>query len=263
MAALLVFMLILLTFAAIFIAVTMARNDAIEKDTLWYEIGKLVAQAGILTGFGALVTLLVHEFQQDQEESRQRLAEASQRLANRHEWLRDFAASLTDAYGQLKQARRRLQWDVTTIEEEKFIATNSYEKQLRRLSVIQTEFESLLALAETYFAEEDSTKAIEVNLRYIVDRLSALISERKKKQPRLPEEESLVSLQERDSMRGFTAESEEKADFEGLNGFEAIRVHYKQILRNIVDELRLSQAGPSRASRARGLRSTSTDNHRT
>jgi hypothetical protein len=116
MAALLVFMLILLTFAAIFIAVTMARNDAIEKDTLWYEIGKLVAQAGILTGFGALVTLLVHEFQQDQEESRQRLAEASQRLANRHEWLRDFAASLTDAYGQLKQARRRLQWDVTTIE---------------------------------------------------------------------------------------------------------------------------------------------------
>jgi hypothetical protein len=248
-AALLVILLIFLTIVAIVTAVAMARSDAIEKDTLWYEIGKLVAQAGILTGFGALVTLLVHEFQQDQEESRQRVAEASQRLANKHEWLRDFAASLTHAYGDLKQARRGLQWAKITIEEEKFISTNTYKKQSRRLSVIQTQFESLLTLAETYFPEGDPAKPIEVNLKHIVDRPSALISERKKWPIRPPEQGSLVALQERVSMRGFTAESEERDDFMGADGFEAIKVNYKTILKGIVDELRQSQVDSSGSSR--------------
>ena len=249
MAATLVILLISLTIVAIVIAITMARTNSIEKDTLWYEIGKLVAQAGILTGFGALVTLLVHEFQQDQEESRQRVAETSQRRENRHAWLRDFAASLTDAYGDLKQARRRLQWAVTTINGQNFISTNVCETQLRRLSVIQTEFESLLTLAETYFPEGDPAKPIEANLRHIVDRLSELISERKKLPPRPPEEESLVSLQERVRMRGFTAESEEADDFKGPHGFEAFRDNYKKILKGIVDELRQSQFGSSGSSR--------------
>jgi hypothetical protein len=75
------------TFIAIVIAVVMAGHDILH-DTLSYEIGKLVAQAGILTGFGALVTLLTHEFQQDQEQSRQRVEEASQLLSFRAALLR-------------------------------------------------------------------------------------------------------------------------------------------------------------------------------
>ena len=91
-----VLILVFITVIAIAIAVVMAALE-IHHDTLWYEIGALVAQAGILAGFGAVVTLLTHEYQQDQEESRQRSDERNQRIAARHEWLREFAFESSSA----------------------------------------------------------------------------------------------------------------------------------------------------------------------
>lgn len=61
--------LIGLTTVAIAIAVTMT-SMTIDSQSLWFEIGKLTAQAGILTGFGAHIPLLIHEIQQDQEFAR-------------------------------------------------------------------------------------------------------------------------------------------------------------------------------------------------
>jgi hypothetical protein len=247
LASTVVIVLITVTLAAILTAMVMASNESIEKDTLWYEIGKLVAQAGILTGFGALITLLVHEFQQNQEESRKRVVETSQRLADRHAWLRDFASSLTDAYGDLKQSRRRLQWAQGSLDGQGFIATNVYETQLKRLSAIQTEYESLLTLAETYFSSGDPAKPIERSLRLIVDRLSALVSERKKLPPQLPAESTQILLGPREEMRGFTAESED-VDFNGPHGFLTIRDNYKKILKGIVEELRHGEGNMAVAS---------------
>lgn len=249
LAAVLVTLLILLTVGAIVIALVMANNVSIEKDTLWYEIGKLVAQAGILTGFGAMLTLLVHEFQQDQEDSRKRIAAQSQELADRHAWLRDFATRLTDAYGDVKQSRRRLQWALETTGDEKYVSTKVYEKQLKKLSVIQTEFEFLHTFAETYLREGDPAEAVKKNLQSIIDRLSGLISERKKFPPRHPEEEVRLSLAKREVLRCFTAESKER-DFNGPLGFAGVRKCYKEIVKGIIDELHRAQASMSTPGRS-------------
>jgi Rad3-related DNA helicase len=250
-AAGLVILLLLLTAAAIAVAIGMANSESIEKDTLWYEIGKLVAQAGILTGFGALLTLLVHEFQHDQEESHKRIAAASQRLADRHAWFRDFATRLTDAYGDVKQSRRRLQWALQTTEGATSVSTAIYEKQLKRLSAIQADFESLLTLVETYLQEDDPARSINTSLRDIIDRLSKLISERKKLPPLPPGEERHVSLETREVMRGFTAESEDKSgEFFGPQGFEGVKKSYKQALKGTLDELRRPQASTSTQKRS-------------
>lgn len=249
LAAGLVILLILLTAAAIAIALVMANNESIEKDTLWYEIGKLVAQAGILTGFGALLTLLVHEFQQDQEDSGKRVAAQTQTLADRHAWLRDFAERLTDAYGSVKQSRRTLQWALETTEDEKkYLPTKTYEKQLKQLSIKQTEFESLHTLAETYLAKGDPAAAVATNLKSIIDRLSAIVSERKKIPPRHPEEDMRMTLATRKVIRGFTAESDE-SEFNGPLGFEHIKKCYKKILDGIIDELQESGSSTSQARR--------------
>jgi flagellar biosynthesis protein FliQ len=237
----LVILLIGLTIVAIVVAVAMARQN-LDQDTLWYEIGKLVAQAGILTGFGALVTLLIHEFQQDQEQSRQRVEEASQRLSSRHEWLRDFAARVTGAYTDLKQARRRLQWAMSSTDEATFITTAVYEKQLRRISAVQAEFEALLTLAQTYFLDEDRAKPVETHLKKIADRLSDLVSERKNTPIGNSAPEPLVSLNDRETMKSFTAESKEPA-FREVGGFGQTKADYKATLVWIVDELRKAHIG--------------------
>lgn len=221
------------TIIAIVIAVAMARHDILH-DTLSYEIGKLVAQAGILTGFGALVTLLTHEFQQDQEQSRQRVEAASQLLSIRAALLRDFAARVTDAYTNLKQARRRLQWARSQTSEGTLISTDVYEKQLKRISAVQAEFETLRTLAQTSFVDGNGGHMVDTHLKGIADRLSKLISERKIH----PTASSpLMSLDDREAMKSFTAESEQ-ADFKGVDGFGATRADYKAILAWILDELR-------------------------
>ncbi|MEV4264580.1 hypothetical protein [Kribbella sp. NPDC049584] len=234
----LVILLLSLTIAAIVIAVAMARRD-LDHDTLWYEIGKLVAQAGILTGFGALLSLLIHEFQQDQVQARQRVDEASQRLSSRHEWLRDFAARVTDAYTNLKQARRRLQWALSSTSEGRFIDGRVYEHQMRRISAVQAEFEALLTQAQTYFTEGDCAKHVETYLKFIEDRLSDLVSERKD-QPAVDSlQPARVFLSDRESMRKFVAESDDlDSDFNRTGGFGEIKTNYKAVLVWIITELR-------------------------
>ena len=249
LAAGLVILLVLLTAAAIVIALVMANAESIKKDTLWYEIGKLVAQAGILTGFGALLTLLVHEFQKAQEDSGKRVAAQTQQLADRHAWLRDFAERLTDAYGSVKQSRRSLQWALETTEDgSKYLPTKNYEKQLKQLSIKQTEFESLHTLAETYFAKGDPAEAVVTNLKSIIDRLSDIVSERKRIPPRHPEEDVRMTLATRKVIRGFTAASDE-CEFKESLGFGHIKKCYKKILDGIIDELQESGASTSKARR--------------
>lgn len=189
--------LVVLTVAAIVIAVSMAIFH-VERDTLWYEIGALVAQAGILTGFGAIVALLVHEYQQDQAESRQRSDERRLRSAARNQWLRDFATQVTDAYSAVKQARRRLQWDLSS--GGLSLPVETYEKQIGELSAVQTRFETLQIMAET--ALLDSTMAAR-SLKRIEDNLSNVISERKEEPVTFIGELPLV---ERGMLAAFIAE---------------------------------------------------------
>ncbi|WP_432893353.1 hypothetical protein ACQPYH_19935 [Kribbella sp. CA-245084] len=237
-ARLLVILLIVLTIVAIAIAVAMARRD-LDHDTLWYEIGKLVAQAGILTGFGALVSLLIHEFQQDQVQARQRVDVASQRLSSRNEWLRDFAGRVTDAYTNLKQARRRLQWALSSTADGMFIDTRVYEKQMRRISAVQAEFEALLTQAQTYFTEEGRAEPVESLLKFIENRLSELVSERKNQWAGDSVQPARVSLNDRASMRRFVAESNgPDSDFGKAGGFGEIKANYKAVLVWIITELR-------------------------
>ena len=135
------------TAVAIAIARDMAGDETIKVDTLRYELGTRVADAGLVTGLGAVVGLLVWLFQQEQAEARLRVDAASQKLAARHQWLRDFALQLTTAYADVKRVRRSLQWELDEVTGD--LPGELYEKGLRRLDRLQARFEILRAMAET------------------------------------------------------------------------------------------------------------------
>jgi hypothetical protein len=221
-----------ITVIAIVIAVVMAALE-IDNDTLWYEIGALVAQAGILAGFGAAVTLLTHEYQQDQEESRQRSDERNQRIAARHEWLREFAIHVTDAYAEAKQARRRLQWAFDKSMDN--LSASVYDKQLTKISAVQSRFETLHAMADTSLVSDKHRAGVTDLLKRIDDALSDLVSERKDHRVEASEEQ--VSLANRPKMRAFVAESETKELFESDDGFRNVKDAYKEVLAWIIAEL--------------------------
>jgi hypothetical protein len=228
-----------ITVIAIVIAIVMAFLG-IHRDTLWYEIGKLVAQAGILSGLGAVVTLLTHEYQQDQAESRQRSDELNQRIAARHEWLREFAVHVTDAYAAVKQARRRLQWDVD--ESSDSLSAGVYDKQLIKISEVQSRFETLHAMADTSLVSHDRRANVTDGLKRIDDSLSGLVSERKGH--RVEGTEELVSLASRPKMKAFVADSDAEKLFESDDGFSKIKSARTEILAWIIAEL---QDAPSAA----------------
>jgi hypothetical protein len=229
-----------ITVIAIAISIVMAAHH-VHHDTLWYEIGALLAQAGILSGFGAVVTLLTHEYQQDQEESRRRLVEQNQRIAARHEWLREFAIELTEAYAEAKQARRRLQWDFNKVTDS--LSVGVYYKQLTKISAMQSRFETLHAMADTSLVRDDRRATVTGLLKRIDEALSALVSERKDRRVEASEEQ--VSLVNRPIMRAFIADSNE-ALFKGKDGFRGVKKAHKAVLAWIVAELQ--DASPSQSS---------------
>jgi hypothetical protein len=95
---------------AILLSVAMASWATFGRDNnLWFEIGKLVAQFGILTGFGAIVTVLVNEFQREREAAQKRIDEKALRDRARQDWLRSILQRTVSAYVSVKQERRALQ----------------------------------------------------------------------------------------------------------------------------------------------------------
>lgn len=235
--------LVTLTAIAIVIAVLMSSNDKIKADTLTYELGTRVADAGLATGLGAVVGLLVWQFQQEQAEARQRVDAASQRLAVKHQWLRDFAIQVTDAYADVKQARRRLQWDVD--KSAGTLPAKIYDEQLAAISVVQSRFEALHAMADTNLVSNARRSSIATPLKEIDDALSGLISERKG--GRLPPSEHDILMSNREKLRAFVAESDEAERlFEGPDGFSRIKTPYKGVIAAIVAELRDDPLSTSR-----------------
>ena len=238
----LVLVLVVLTTISIEVAVVMAIL-APDPDTLWFEIGKLVAQAGILTGFGAFITLLVHEFQQDQELSRKRIETERQRLSSRHDWLRDFTMQVSGAYTELKQARRRLQWALRNDESgDEVLSAAVYEKQLKRISAVEATFEQLQTLADSYFADGEYAKSVVSDLGAITEHLSRLISERKRWPRGLSGPQASVPLNEIAEMRAFTAQSEQAA-FHRTGGFAEIKAAYARMQTCLMSEMRASGGG--------------------
>lgn len=249
-----VVVLICATVAAIVTAIVMACIP-VGSNTLWYEIGKLVAQAGILSGFGAVITLLTHEYQLEQEQARKRVDALNQRSAARHEWLREFAVRITDAYSETKQARRRLQWD---LDENKQLPVSIYDSQLIKLSKVQSQFETLQTMASTSLVSDDRQRKIECNLECIEKALSDLVSERKghplppqgggvtrRRTTRLRRCPSIArrgekSLVAPEKMDHFLAQSGTE-EFKGIYGFGRIKSAYKEALDSIIVELQDAQ----------------------
>jgi hypothetical protein len=229
--------LLALTAIAIAFAIAMANDETIKVDTLTYELGTRLADAGLATGLGAVLGLLVWLFQQEQADARQRVDAASQKLAAKNQWLRDFAIQVTDAYGDVKQARRRLQWDVDKATGK--ITTQVYDEQVTAISVAQSRFEALRAMANTNLFSSQRRDSVAVPLKKIDDALSLLISERKG--GRLATSEPEVSLSDRKAMQAFVAESHDPDDlFNGPLGFSNIKEAHKGLLDAIIAELATS-----------------------
>lgn len=240
-AGLIVAWLVVITILAILIAIGMATFAEIEHDTLWYEIGSLIAQAGILTGFGALVAVLVHEYQQDQAEAKQASDEKNQRIATTHQWLRDFAIEMSKAYAETKQARRRLQWDFDPTANA--LSAAVYRKQFTKISAVQSRFETLRAMADTSLLSLSRRQEVTSRLETIDNVLSKVVSERKER--RVAASNDQISLAGRTKLRAFVATSKETGLFEGDDGFNQVKTAYKGIHAWIVAELRDESAPPA------------------
>lgn len=229
--------LVAVTAVAIAIARDMADDETIKVDTLQYELGTRVADAGLVTGVGAVVGLLVWLFQQEQAQARLRLDAASQKLAARHQWLRDFALQLTTAYADVKRVRRSLQWERDEVAED--LPAALYEEGLRRLDKLQARFEILRAIAETSLVAGSSQMAKE--LKKIDEALSALVTERKGRPQATTT--ARLSLAEVEMMRAFLARSSEvEGDaegtlFRGPHGFGVVKNAYKGVIAGLIAEL--------------------------
>jgi hypothetical protein len=240
--------LIAATAIAIVVAKHMADDETIKVDTLRYELGTRVADAGLATGIGALVGLLVWLFQQEQAAAQQRVDAAREKLAARHQWLREFAIELTGAYTDIKQARRRLQWqadpDLTGL------PSAAYERQLRALDRIQARFEVLEAMAATTLVNDDRRSDVAAKVSEIGDALSGLVTERKGKRST---GQARWRLKELPKMRAFLARSSEDPNdelgklFDSALGFRRVKKAYKGAFTGILSELQDESVRPSRA----------------
>ena len=235
---LIIAVLILATAIAIYIARHMADDETIKVDTLRYELGTRVADAGLVTGIGALVGLLVWLFQQEQAAARQRVDAAREKLAARHQWLRDFAIELTGAYTDIKQARRRLQWQADPALTG--LPRAAYKRQLRALDRIQARFEVLEAMAATTLVNRDRRSDVAAKVKKIGDALSALVSERK---GQASSTEGQLRLEELPTMRAFLARSPQGPEdklgklFDSELGFKCVKTAYEDAFAGIVSEL--------------------------
>lgn len=226
--------LLALTLLALGFAIVMANDESIKFNTLTYELGTRLADAGLATGFAAVIGLLVWLFQQEQADARQRVDAASQQLAAKNQWLRDFAIQVTDTYGDVKQARRRLQWDVDRAAGT--ITTKVYDEQMTAISIAQSRFEALRAMADTNLVSTERRPSIVDPLREIDVALSGLISERKSGRLHISQPE--VPLSSWAKLQAFVAESDDHDQFTGLLGFSNVRGPYKGLYDAIVAELR-------------------------
>lgn len=237
----LVVLLICFSLGATLIAVAMALSGSVVKDTLWFEIGKLVAQLGLLTGFGAIVTLLVYEFQRDQEEAQLRVADEQRRAEARREWLRSILTRSSTAYTDLKQARRTMQ---AAIQSSGAVAggvlrPDVYYDQMAGISEVQTDFEQLVTEVRSY-EPQDATQRVEAEvagqMRLISGWLSRLVTEWKD-HPEPPEgvPSSPVAVAEMQNLRLFLARSEDSDAF--THGFGEIKSAYKRVERAIWRQL--------------------------
>jgi hypothetical protein len=227
------------TAIAIIIAKHMADDETIKVDTLRYELGTRVADAGLATGIGALVGLLIWLFQQEQAAARQRVDAAREKLAARHKWLREFAIELTGAYTDIKLARRRLQWQADP--KLTSLPSAAYERQLRALDAIQARFEVLEAMAATTLVNDHRKSDVAAKVKRIGDALSELVTERKGKPSASVAQRPLKDL---DKMRAFLARSStdprnDELDklFKSKHGFGQIKNAYKGAFAGIIAEL--------------------------
>jgi hypothetical protein len=194
----------------------MAIWGSFTKDSLWFEIEKLVAQLGIITGFDAIVTLLVHEFQRDQEEAQQRVADEQRRAEVRQQWLRSILTRTSTAYTDLKQARRTLQAAVPrkgAVDGGLGLRVDVYYEQLAGISEVHADFENLDTEVMSYVSQ-DAPQGVEAEvaqqLQLIKNWLSDLVKEWKD-YPKPVEEvpPSTVAVSALPKLRLFVARSEE------------------------------------------------------
>ena len=96
----------LISAISVVIVVLMATLGTVTPNTLRFEVAKIVLQAGLVSAFGAALSLLTYEYHQETQRAEKLREEKKLRRESRQELLRGVLAHAATAYTDIKRRRR-------------------------------------------------------------------------------------------------------------------------------------------------------------
>jgi hypothetical protein len=215
--------------ASIVIAVLMASVWDVKPDTLWFEIGKVIAQTGLVTGLGVVASLLTFEYQgvRQQQQSRQ-------------EWLRSVLERADTAYTDVKRARRLLRSSALTTDQrgQELVLLVPYHEQMTAISEAQIDFETLRREVRASSAVMDLAPLGDA-FQSLEDILDELITEWEKvlKLKKTSSEELKLKRTELKELDLFLASPSEENGRRFERGFGRLKENFIKIQRLILERL--------------------------
>jgi hypothetical protein len=252
--ALLGFVVVLSAIAVATLVVVWWPLRSVEADTLRFEVGKAILQVGFVAAVGAAATLVLGHYQWMRDRA-DRKAENRRRVDKaRHELLRDLLRRGSEAYIDVKRARRLLRAHaLTSAADGAFVRRRSYEELLLAINQDQLAIEQLaddVATAQTLLGTE-AAGLFQAQFTIIEKRLGGLVTEFERYRRSLPEDqqrdddETLIPLSALPAVGWFTREKTAGIGAEANVSFDDISTAMREARRLTYQELsRVSWPSP-------------------
>ena len=149
--------------------------------TLSFEVAKALLQLGVVAVVGAVVSLLIFEYQRERETIDKDRDRNRKSLEYRETLLLSILSRATDAYGRAKKARRLLRGRATVVKDSaSAILADQYDRCFDMLNDAQLELEDIARDVETSGKAFSQPKVLIAQLRLMESYLGTLIGEYEK-----------------------------------------------------------------------------------
>lgn len=148
------------------------------QGSLKFEAAKSLLQLGVVSVVGAVVSILVFEYQRERQAIDKKRELDRKRLEYRETLLLSILSRTMDAYGRVKKARRILRGRTISSEAPgRLVPLELYDANFDVLNDAQLDFENLARDVDTSAKAFAEPKALVENLRSMDDYLGELIGE--------------------------------------------------------------------------------------
>ena len=242
--------LVLVSVTSVVIVALMAALGTVTPNTLWFEVAKIVLQVGLVSAFGAALSLLTYEYQQEAQRTEKAREDDILRRESQQELLRSVLARAATTYIDVKRARRFLRGSAMTADPSggTVVIAVPYDQQIAAINDAQLEFE---VLADDMRGAQSAFPSVAMTLaeRFddIENSLNRLISEYEEARPRFSGEPLALKLEKLPVLDVFLSSTKRQDPSMFARGFGPVHDNFAQVQRLIWKEL-LATAGTADAA---------------